>query len=96
MARGDIARGAEVTISYIDCNERANVRERRAELAEYGFMCACAKCAREAGKEAAKGAAKKVVKKVATMPAQAEATEKTKTGPGWERRLRSRASPKDT
>jgi hypothetical protein len=38
-----------VTISYIDSNERANVRERRAELAEYGFVCACAKCAREAG-----------------------------------------------
>ena len=39
----------QVTISYIDSNERANVRERRAELAEYGFVCACAKCAREAG-----------------------------------------------
>ena len=38
-----------MTISYIDSNERANVRERRAELAEYGFVCACAKCAREAG-----------------------------------------------
>ena len=76
-----------MTISYIDCNERANVRERRAELAEYGFMCACAKCAREAAKEAAKGSKK---------PAQAEAKKKTKTGPGWERRLRSRASPKDT
>ena len=34
-----------MTISYIDSNERANVRERRAELAEYGFVCACAKCA---------------------------------------------------
>jgi len=40
---------SQVTISYIDSNERANVRERRAELAEYGFVCACAKCAREAG-----------------------------------------------
>ena len=38
-----------MTISYIDSNERANVRERRAELAEYGFVCTCAKCAREAG-----------------------------------------------
>ena len=35
-----------MTISYIDSNERANVHERRAE---YGFVCACAKCAREAG-----------------------------------------------
>ena len=49
VARGDIARGAEITISYIDSNERVNVRERRAELAEYGFVCACAKCVREAG-----------------------------------------------
>ena len=40
---------SQVTISYIDSNERANVHERRAELAEYGFVCACAKCAREAG-----------------------------------------------
>ena len=84
-----------MTISYIDCNERANVRERRAELAEYGFMCACAKCAREAGEETAKGAAKKLAKKVANKPVLAEAKNKTKTGPGWERRLRSRASPKD-
>ena len=80
-----------MTISYIDSNERANVRERRAELAEYGFMCACAKCAREAGKEAAK----ETVKKVAKKPTQAEAKNKTKKGVGWERRLRSRASPKD-
>lgn len=63
MARGDIARGAEVTISYIDCNERANVRERRAELAEYGFMCACAKCAREAGEGKPKEEDKKKKKK---------------------------------
>ena len=48
-----------MTISYIDCNERANVRERRAELAEYGFICACAKCAREAVKGKPKGEKKK-------------------------------------
>ena len=51
--------------------------------------------AREAGKEAAKGAAKKVAKKVANNPVLAEAKNKTKTKPGWERRLRSRASPKE-
>ena len=65
----------QVTISYIDSNERANVRERRAELAEYGFVCACAKCAREAGegnpKEEAGGSRKNTREKRAKGEASA-------------------------
>ena len=49
VARRAIAAGDEVTISYIDANQRAGVRERRRELCEYGFVCACAKCEAEAG-----------------------------------------------
>lgn len=44
-----VAEGEELTISYIDCNERARVDERRAELVEYGFRCECVKCEAESG-----------------------------------------------
>ncbi|KAL1529564.1 hypothetical protein AB1Y20_000508 [Prymnesium parvum] len=51
VATRDIEEGEEVTISYIDCNERARVRERREELADYGFVCDCRKCEVELGWE---------------------------------------------
>lgn len=47
VATRPIAPGAEVTISYIDANQRASVSERRRELVEYGFVCACEKCEQE-------------------------------------------------
>ena len=49
VARRPIAPSEEITISYIDANQRAGVAERRRELAEYGFECQCDKCEREAG-----------------------------------------------
>lgn len=47
VATRPIAPGTEITISYIDANQRANVTERRRELLEYGFVCACEKCEQE-------------------------------------------------
>ena len=47
VATRPIAPGTEVTISYIDANQRASVTERRRELLEYGFECACEKCEQE-------------------------------------------------
>ncbi|KAL4419340.1 hypothetical protein ABPG75_002643 [Micractinium tetrahymenae] len=45
LALCDIAPGEEVTLSYID--EEAPLEERREQLAEYGFACACDKCTAE-------------------------------------------------
>lgn len=39
-----IAAGEEITISYIDENDSADLEERRAALRDYGFVCDCAKC----------------------------------------------------
>lgn len=44
-ARGDLAAGDEVTISYID--EDLLVHDRRAALQDYGFTCMCSKCKAE-------------------------------------------------
>ena len=38
----DIGVGEEITISYID--EGQPLDERRADLADYGFQCRCARC----------------------------------------------------
>eukprot|EP01047_Picozoa_sp_COSAG01_P043975 COSAG01_NODE_3939_length_5514_cov_662.486057_11_plen_94_part_00 len=40
-----LRRGEELTITYIDGNERLGVAARRRELQPgYGFVCECAKC----------------------------------------------------
>eukprot|EP00322_Chrysochromulina_rotalis_P019088 CAMPEP_0115853070 /NCGR_PEP_ID=MMETSP0287-20121206/13317_1 /TAXON_ID=412157 /ORGANISM="Chrysochromulina rotalis, Strain UIO044" /LENGTH=385 /DNA_ID=CAMNT_0003307141 /DNA_START=18 /DNA_END=1175 /DNA_ORIENTATION=+ len=44
IAKRDIAAGTELSISYIDDNERAGYRDRRASLRDYGFECDCPKC----------------------------------------------------
>ena len=44
LARRAIACGEEITISYIDENERSGFRKRRASLRAYGFDCECSKC----------------------------------------------------
>ncbi len=41
----DIGVGEEITISYID--EGQPLDERRADLADYGFRCRCARCTAE-------------------------------------------------
>lgn len=43
LALRDIAAGEEVMLSYID--EEAPLEERQEQLADYGFTCACHKCA---------------------------------------------------
>ena len=48
VATRPIAAGESVTITYLDGNERDSVDVRRKGLAEYGFVCGCGKCAREA------------------------------------------------
>lgn len=45
MALRDVQQGEQVFISYID--EDASLAERTELLAEYGFVCQCAKCQRE-------------------------------------------------
>lgn len=40
-----IAAGEEITLSYID--EEAPRRDRQRALADYGFVCACARCEEE-------------------------------------------------
>ena len=47
LAKRDIPAGTEVTISYIDDNERAGFLERRVKLRDYGFNCQCEKCVGE-------------------------------------------------
>ena len=52
-ARSDIAEGDEVTISYIDTQQR--LRDRRLALQEtYFFHCRCARCVREEAVEEGK------------------------------------------
>ncbi|KAG1670694.1 hypothetical protein FOA52_010970 [Chlamydomonas sp. UWO 241] len=51
LALGHIAPGTEVTLSYI--NEEAGFKERTAALRDYGFRCACDKCARDRARRAA-------------------------------------------
>ena len=46
VAKRDIREGEELTMCYVD--ESMDVKERRAELRDYGFECACERCAREA------------------------------------------------
>jgi SET domain-containing protein len=43
----DIPAGSEVLLSYIE-QEGADLRQRRAMLADYGFACRCARCESEA------------------------------------------------
>lgn len=45
LALKDIQPGEEITISYID--EEESLEERRAALADYGFVCQCEKCIAE-------------------------------------------------
>ncbi|KAJ0742727.1 putative [histone H3]-lysine(4) N-trimethyltransferase chromatin remodeling SET family [Helianthus annuus] len=45
LACKPITKGQEVTISYID--EDLELEERRALLADYGFICKCARCVEE-------------------------------------------------
>jgi hypothetical protein len=46
VATRDVREGEELTMCYVD--ESADVAARRAELRDYGFECACARCVREA------------------------------------------------
>ena len=48
VATRAIAAGDELCITYIDDNERADYRKRRASLRDYGFECDCTKCESEA------------------------------------------------
>jgi SET domain-containing protein len=43
VALRDIPAGDELTIAYVDTDECAE--ERRAATTDYGFLCACPKCA---------------------------------------------------
>ncbi|KAG2569014.1 histone-lysine N-methyltransferase ATXR2-like isoform X2 [Panicum virgatum] len=45
LALKPISKGEEITISYID--EDLSYEERQAQLADYGFTCACFKCQEE-------------------------------------------------
>ena len=45
VAKRPIRAGEELTMCYVD--ESADVKTRRAELADYGFTCQCARCQRE-------------------------------------------------
>ncbi|OEL12783.1 Histone-lysine N-methyltransferase ATXR2 [Dichanthelium oligosanthes] len=45
LALKPISKGEEITISYID--EDLSYEERQAQLADYGFTCACSKCQEE-------------------------------------------------
>lgn len=45
VAKRNISAGEELTMCYVD--ENADVKTRRAELADYGFTCRCAKCERQ-------------------------------------------------
>ena len=45
LAKRDIAAGEEVLLSYI--NESAPYHERQNALKDYGFTCACPRCAAE-------------------------------------------------
>ena len=49
LAKRTIEIGEELSISYIDDNERVSFHERRASLRDYGFECDCAKCTIEEG-----------------------------------------------
>ena len=51
VATRDVREGEELTMCYVD--ESADVAARRAELWDYGFECACARCVREAAGGAA-------------------------------------------
>lgn len=57
--------GEEITLSYID--ESLPYKERQAALADYGFMCCCARCVREKAARAAKAASKQRAKLTAAM-----------------------------
>ena len=45
VAKRDVKCGEELTMCYV--NESADLASRRAELADYGFLCRCEKCVRE-------------------------------------------------
>ncbi|KAG2574951.1 histone-lysine N-methyltransferase ATXR2-like isoform X2 [Panicum virgatum] len=45
LALKPISKGEEITVSYID--EDLSYEERQAQLADYGFTCACSKCQEE-------------------------------------------------
>ncbi|CAM6129140.1 unnamed protein product [Calypogeia fissa] len=45
LATRPIRKGEEITISYID--EDADLEDRQAMLADYGFVCACPRCGEE-------------------------------------------------
>ena len=46
VARKDIAEGEEITISYLDDDSKSR-DERQDALADYGFVCRCARCEQE-------------------------------------------------
>ena len=52
----DVTAGEELCNAYIDVD--LSLKKRRRELNEYGFVCGCAKCAREQAAKTAKDQAK--------------------------------------
>ena len=46
VARRDIAAGEEITISYLDDDDKSR-DERQDALADYGFVCRCDRCENE-------------------------------------------------
>jgi len=54
VATRDIMAGEEVCVCYIDAPPGTPLAQRREALADYGFLCACARCAAEEGREGAR------------------------------------------
>ena len=58
VATRDIAAGEELYMSYIDASEGSSPGQRRQELRDYGFVCACSRCVREEAAPARRGKTK--------------------------------------
>ena len=58
VATRDIQQGEELFVSYIDASEGSSPGQRRQELRDYGFVCACTRCVREEAAPARRGKTK--------------------------------------
>ena len=77
VAMRPIAAGEEVTISYID-DEESSVWRRREALADYGFVCDCARCVADDARRAARKADKATAAGAAGGAADRPRSRKTK------------------